>query len=85
MSEVEEEALYVHFSVMDTNHLIGISVTGLTPDEMSILCEVMHERRDELDEMLAYYEDLKENARKAGKVITLPEAVIAQMRAFLTE
>ena len=78
MTEREEEDLYVHFSVMDTDELVTVEWRDFSEEEYSIYAEVMLDRRDEIDQMIATLR-VELNQNKKSQLVRLPAEIIAKL------
>jgi len=78
MSDAEYEALYIHFFEMDTDDLVRVNHDFLTISEIATLFDVLEDRRDEIDSMLAALQDeLDTNVKK--RTIKVPAEIISQL------
>ena len=76
----EEEELYVYFFEMSTSELISISGPDLTVEETGILYEVLCDRRDEIDQMLASLNEECEQKKKTN--VKLSAEIVAKLLAW---
>jgi len=79
MTDAEYEALYIHFFEMDTDDLVRVNHDFLlTISEIATLFDVLEDRRDEIDSMLAALQDeLDTNVKK--RTIKVPAEIISQL------
>jgi hypothetical protein len=78
MTDAEYEALYIHFFEMDTDDLVRVNHDFLTISEIATLFDVLEDRRDEIDSMLAALQDeLDTNVKK--RTIRVPAEIISQL------
>jgi hypothetical protein len=80
LSDSDYEWLYVHFCELETDELYSLPKTDLTEDEVSVLMDVLLDRRDEVNSML---EELKTKSLRLKKknvcVVKLPDELMRKI------
>lgn len=85
MDEYEAEEYFIRLFEMDTDELVSVDLTLLTGEELEIYDEVLHFRRDEIEEMIDRLENELiggDRRRKKGRIVLVPAEIVAKLRAL---
>lgn len=85
MTPEEYEDLYIYLFELDTDDLIHYDPIGMTLDEVSVLLDVMEDRRDETDDMIsALQNELEDFTDKLKKKfhVTLPAEIVKKLSTW---